>query len=44
MAHIQSMAYKQRVNKYFDKQVQSREFQASGCISRRVDGLRKEAN
>ena len=44
LAHIQSMAYKEKGKKYFDKQVQPRDFQVSDLVLRRADGPRKEVN
>ena len=44
MAHIQSVAYKEKVKRYFDKQVRSKEFQVDDLVLRRANGPRKEVN
>ena len=42
MAHIRLVIYKERLKKYFDKQVCSRDFQEGNLDLRKVDGPRKE--
>ena len=44
LAHIRSVAYKEKVKKYFEKQVWPRDFQVCDLVLRRADGPRKEVN
>ena len=44
LAHIQRVAYKKRVKKYFNKQVWPREFQVNNVVLRRANGPKKEVN
>ena len=43
IAHIRLVAYKEKIKKYFDKQVQLRDFLEGDFFLRRVDIPRKEA-
>ena len=42
MAHIWSIAYKEKIKKYFDKQVYLRDFYEGNLILRKIEGPRKE--
>ena len=42
MAHIQSVAYKEKVKKNFDKHVRSRDFHKKDLILRRIEGPKRE--
>ena len=44
MANIRSVAYKKKIKKYFDKQVQSKDFHVGYLVLRRIDDPRKETN
>ena len=44
MAYIRSVTYKEKIEKYFNKQVQLRNFQEGDLVLRRIDSLKKEVS
>ena len=44
MVNIQLVDYKEKIKRYFDKQVYSRDFHEGNLILRKINGPRQEAS
>ena len=44
MAHIQSVAYKEKIKKYFHKQIRLNDFYKGDLVLRKINGPKKQAN